>query len=336
MNTNQLGNSGLFVSDLSLGTMLFGEESGRSTPEDEAIRMVHAYIDHGGNHLDTANVYAGGRSEEILGKALTGGRRNKVTLATKVRFGTTPESDMGAGLSRKVIMKEAEDSLRRLGTDVIDLYYMHGWDPHTPIEESLKAFDDLVRDGKVRYIGVSNFRAWQVMQALGLCSRNGWSRFIAGQFQYSLVVRDIEYEYRSLFESQGIGCMPWGPLGGGFLSGKYTRGNRPDSGRIAETGDETEEAWERRSNERNWRILDAVEQIAEGRGVSLPQVALAWLRARPFVSSVIIGARTLDQFEDNFAAAKIELTDEEDRVLEKASALPDMYPYRMMRVYGME
>jgi aryl-alcohol dehydrogenase-like predicted oxidoreductase len=309
MKNNRLGNSGLYVSELSLGTMLFGEESGRSTPEDEAIRMVHAYIDAGGNHIDTANVYAGGRSEEIIAKALDGERRQKVTLATKVRFGASPETDFGGGLSRRVIMTQVEGSLRRLGTDFIDLYYMHGWDPHTPIEESLRAFDDLVRDGKVRYIGVSNFKAWQVMQALGLSDRNGWARFIAGQYQYSLVVRDIEYEYRSLFEAQGIGCMAWGPLGGGFLSGKYQRDQRPTSGRIADSGDELEEAWERRATERNWRTIDAVSQIAAERGVTTPQVALSWLLAQPVVSSVLIGARTMAQFEDNMAAASSEPDD---------------------------
>lgn len=336
MHNNRLGNSGLYVSDLSLGTMLFGEESGRSTPEDEAIRMVHAYMDRGGTHIDTANVYAGGRSEEIIAKALADGRRQQVTLATKVRFGASPEADMGAGLSRRVIMNQVEGSLKRLGTDVIDLYYMHGWDPHTPIEESLRAFDDLVRAGKVRYIGVSNFKAWQVMQAMGLSDANGWSHFIAAQYQYSLVVRDIEYEYRSLFESQGIGCMAWGPLGGGFLTGKYQRDQQPTEGRIAESGDDLEEAWARRATERNWRIVSAVEQIAGERGVTVPQVALAWLRAQPFVSSVLIGARTLAQFEDNMGAAELDLTADELHTLDSASALPEMYPYRMMQAYGMD
>ena len=336
MQNKQLGNSGLYVSELSLGTMLFGEEGGRSTPEDEAVRMVHAYIDRGGNHIDTANVYAGGRSEEIIAKALQNGHRQQVTLATKVRFGASPEADFGGGLSRRVIMNQVEDSLRRLGTDVIDLYYLHGWDPHTPIEESLRAFDDLVRDGKVRYIGVSNFKAWQVMQSLGLSDRNGWARFIAAQYQYSLIVRDIEYEYSSLFAAQGLGCMAWGPLGGGFLTGKYERDQQPEQGRIADAGDDLEEAWERRATERNWRIIDAVERIANERGVTMPQVALAWLRAQPSVSSVIIGARTLEQFEDNMSAADLDLTADELSALDEASALPEMYPYRMMQAYGME
>lgn len=336
MNTTNLGHSGLQVSDLSLGTMLFGEQSGRSTPEDEAIRIVHAYIDRGGTHIDTANVYADGRSEEIIARALGDGRRDRVTLATKVRFGGSVGAGTGAGLSRRAIMHEAEQSLGRLKTDVIDLYYMHGWDPHTPIEESLRAFDDLVAAGKVRYIGVSNFRAWQLMQALGLSDRHGWARFIAAQYQYSLVVRDIEHEFESLFTAQGLGCMAWGPLGGGFLSGKYRRDQRPTSGRIAETGDTLEEAWHRRATERNWRILEAVEAVAGDRGATVSQVALAWLRAQPTVASVIVGARTLAQLEDNLGAAEVNLTPEELTALDEASAPPELYPYRMMREFGME
>ncbi|MEM9775400.1 MAG: aldo/keto reductase [Chloroflexota bacterium] len=335
MQNNRLGNSGLYVSDLSLGTMLFGEDSRRSTPEEDAIRMVHAYIDRGGNHIDTANVYAGGRSEEILAKALKNGFRQRVTLATKVRFGTSPESNMGAGLSRRVILEQVNSSLQRLNTDYIDLFYMHGWDPYTPIEESLRTFDDLVRDGKIRYIGVSNFKAWQVMQALGMSKQHGWARFISGQYQYSLVVRDIEYEYSSLFAAEGIGCVSWGPLGGGFLTGKYKRNQKPTQGRIADTGEDLEEAWKRRATERNWNIIKEVDQIAHERNCTPSQVALAWLRAQPMISSVIIGARTLAQFEDNIGAASLELNRDEFNRLDKVSSLPEMYPYRMMEVYGM-
>lgn len=336
MKNKRLGNSGLYVSELSLGTMLFGESIGRSTPENEAIRMVQCYLDHGGNHIDTANVYAGGRSEEIIAKALKGGQRQRVTLATKVRFGESPETQTGAGLSRHAVMRHVERSLKRLKTDVIDLYYMHGWDPYTPIEESLRAFDDLVRDGKIRYIGVSNFKAWQVMQALGQSDHNRWARFVAGQYQYSMVVRDIEYEFGSLFIDQGVGCMAWGPLGGGFLSGKYRRDERPTSGRISDTPSNSEEAWERRATERNWHILLTVQQIAQTRDATVPQIALAWLRAKEVVSSVILGARTLEQLEDNLAAAEFDLTETELRRLDASSNLPEMYPYRMMQTFGME
>lgn len=336
MKYNRVGNSGLYVSELSLGTMIFGENSGRSTPEKDAVRMVHRFIGRGGTHIDTANVYADGRSEEIVGRALKEGKREQVTLATKVRFGVSPELDSAAGLSRQAIMSQVEGSLRRLQTSVIDLYYMHGYDPHTPLEESLRAFDDLVRAGKVRYIGVSNFKAWQVMKSLGISDSHGWVRFVAGQYQYSLVVRDIEYEFSSLFREEGVGMMSWGPLGGGFLSGKYKRGERPTQGRIATTDPVTEEAWERRATERNWRIIEAVGQAAEAHDATYPQIALAWLRAQPVVSSVIIGARTLEQFEDNMGAVEIDLTAEELEALNTASALPEMYPYRMMQEYGME
>lgn len=331
-----VGGSGLIVSELTLGTMLFGEESGRSTPEKEALEMVHAFVDHGGTHIDTADVYAGGRSEDTVGRALASGLRNRVTVATKVRFGTSPEESSASGLSRKAIMQQAERSLRRLQTDVIDLYYMHGWDPHTPIEESLHAFDDLVRQGKVRYIGVSNFKSWQLMQSLGLSRAAGWARFVAAQYQYSLVVRDIEYEFESLLQSQGLGCMAWGPLGGGFLSGKYTPQQQPTSGRIADTGADLEEAWERRATERNWRILEQVAHIARERNASSAQIALAWLRAKPMVSSVLLGARTMQQLQDNLVAMTIDLSHEEMEALDAASTPPELYPYRMMKTFGMD
>lgn len=332
MNYKKLGNSGLLVTDLALGAMLFGGTSERDTPETDSIRMVHQYIDMGGNHIDTANVYTGGRSEEIVGKAIKG-KRDGLVIATKTRF-STGSGRNDEGLSRYHIMRAAEASLKRLDIDTIDLYYMHCWDPLTPIEESLRAFEDLITAGKVRYIGVSNFKAWQLMKALSVSDAHTWARFVAAQYQYSLVVRDIEYEFTDLFDSEGVGIVPWGPLGGGFLSGKYQRGERPQSGRISKTGDETEEAWERRSNARNWNIVDAVGKIAEARGATYPQIALAWLRANPLVSSVIIGARTLEQFADNMGAADIDLTAEELDRLNTASALPEMYPYRMIEAYG--
>lgn len=331
MHRKQLGNSGMFVTDLALGTMLFGEEGNRGTPPDVATQMLDRYLDLGGNHIDTADVYSAGRSEEIIGKALKG-KRDRVVLASKVRFGNTASE---AGLSRSSILRGVEASLRRLRTDHIDLYYMHGWDPYTPIGESLRAFDDVVTAGKVRYIGVSNFKAWQVMKALDLSSANGWTRFVAAQYQYSLVQRDIEYEYTDLLAEEGVGIVPWGPLGGGFLSGKYRRGERPSVGRIAQAPNEQEEAWGRRNNERNWNTLDAVGEVAEERGVGYAQIALAWLRAQPNVGSVIVGARTMEQFEANIGAADISLTDEEIARLSEPSRLPDLYPYRMMEAYGM-
>jgi aryl-alcohol dehydrogenase-like predicted oxidoreductase len=335
MDMNPLGNSGLVVSDLCLGTMIFGEDSDRSTPPDAAKNIIHRYLDAGGNHVDTANVYADGRSEEIVGEALSD-RRTEVVLATKVRF---PRGD-GAneqGLSRQHIMQEVHASLRRLDTDWIDLLYMHCWDPVTPLAESLRAFDDLVRQGKVRYIGVSNFKAWHLMKALGLSDANGWARFVAGQYQYSLVKRDIEYEFLDLCQNEGVGLTPWSPLGGGFLTGKYSPDDRPSDpseGRIAVMGDEAEEAWHRRNTERNWDILEAVDSIARARDATQAQIALAWLRDREAVSSIILGVRTMAQLEENLGAATIELTDAERNQLDEASALPERYPYRFIEDYG--
>lgn len=334
MQYKRLGNSGLLVSDLCLGTMIFGEEE-RGTSPAEAKRIIDTFIDAGGNHLDTANVYVGGRSEEIVGEAIKGKRENLI-IATKTRF------PMGAGknqqgLSRHHIMNAVEASLRRLQIETIDLYYMHGIDPLTPLEESLRAFDDLVTAGKVRYIGVSNFKAWQVMKSMALSEANGWAKFVAGQYQYSLVKRDLEYEFLDLFESEGIGMTPWGPLGGGFLSGKYQRDQQPSSenGRIGNAQPEHEESWERRNIERNWRIVDVVNEIAQERGASHSQIALAWVRAQPTVSSVIIGVRTMQQLEDNLGAAEMTLTEEELARLDEVSQMPELYPYRMILDYMM-
>jgi aryl-alcohol dehydrogenase-like predicted oxidoreductase len=331
MKYKPLGNSGLIVSELCLGTMVFGDDD-RGADEPTAIRMIHQFLDAGGNFIDTADVYVRGYSEEITGKALKD-RRDGVVLATKVRFpmGDDPND---VGLSRRHIVAGCEASLRRLDTDYVDLLYAHMWDPLTPIEETLRAFDDLVTAGKVRYTGVSNFKAWQVMKALSVSDANGWTRFIAAQYQYSLVVRDIEREFTSLFGAEGLGMTPWGPLGGGFLSGKYRPGDRPTEGRIAVMPDHTEEAWRRRATERNWAILDVVGEIAEARGKTYPQVALAWLLAQPTVVVPIIGVRTPEQLEDNLGAVGWALTDEELTRLNEVSAIEEGYPYRMIRAYG--
>jgi aryl-alcohol dehydrogenase-like predicted oxidoreductase len=212
---------------------------------------------------------------------------------------------------------------------VIDLYYLHMWDNVTPIEETLRALDDLVTSGKVRYIGVSNFKAWQLMKALASSEANGWSRFVAGQYQYSLTVRDIEWEFTELFKDQGIALVPWGPLGGGFLSGKYRRNSRPDSGRLATASENHEEFWEKRNTEHNWEIIDAIGEIAEERKVSYSQVALNWLRQRS--DSIILGARTEEQLQDNLGSTEWELYAQEMDSLDGASAVPEPYPYRIMR-----
>jgi aryl-alcohol dehydrogenase-like predicted oxidoreductase len=271
----------------------------------------------------------------VVGRAIKN-QRDKIVLATKVRFpqGSTPNE---AGLSRFHIMQAVENSLRRLATDYIDLYYMHCWDNLTPIEESLRAFEDLVTAGKIRYLGVSNFKAWQLMKALSVSDAHGWNRFVVAQYQYSLIKRDIENEFSDLCLSEGVGLTPWGPLGGGFLSGKYKRDQKPSTateGRIGVMDDEPEEAWHRRNTERNWQVIEVMGQIAEARGATYSQIAIAWLRAQPTVSSVIIGTRTMAQLEDNLGAAELDLTADELAQLNKVSALPEGYPYYFMQTYG--
>lgn len=332
MEMRQLGRSGLLVSELCLGTMIFGEDSPRSTPPEVARELIDRYLAAGGNFIDTANVYANGRSEEIIGQALRG-RRDQVILATKVRHRRGPGAN-DLGLSRRHILHEVENSLRRLQTDTIDLYYTHMWDPIAPIDETMRAFDDLVRAGKVRYLGVSNFKAWQLMKALAVSDAHGLARFVAAQYQHSLVVRDIEREFIDLFLSEGVGSVPWGPLGGGFLSGKYRAGERPASGRLATTPDHDEEAWLRRSTAANWEVLDVLGEIATARGKSYAQVAINWLLGRPEVDSVIIGVRTPEQLEDNLGAAGWQLTADEWQRLDEAAAIVPGYPYRMMNLYG--
>ncbi len=336
MRYRTLGKSGLIVSELALGTMIFGEKSQRSASPSEAVRLIHRFLEVGGNHIDTSNVYAKGRSEEILGDALRG-KRQQVVLATKVRF-ATGSGPNEAGLSRYHVLRSVEDSLRRLQTDVIDLLYMHSWDPLTPLEESLKVFDTLVTSGKIRYIGVSNFKAWQLMKALGLCDAHGWERFIAAQYQYSLVERSIEHEFTDLCLSEGVGLVPWGPLGGGFLSGKYQpdkRPSSPDEGRLATQPDSDEEAWMRRAIEKNWKIIDEVDRVVKAhQGSTYSQVALAWLLSQPAVASVVIGARTLDQLDDNLASVDLQLDTEEISSLNSVSAVELGYPYRFLQNYG--
>ncbi len=334
MEHRRLGESGLRVSALALGTMVFGEDGPRGTSPDVAKDMIEQFLDAGGTHFDTANVYAGGRSEAILGDALKG-RRDDVTIATKVRF-RTGEGPNDEGLSRRHVIASLDASLARLRTDYVDLLYVHCWDPWTPLGETLAVLDDLVREGKVRYVGVSNYRAWQVAKARTLQSERGWAPFVAAQYQWSLVERNLEAEFDTLCWDEGIGMMPWGPLGGGFLSGKYVRGDRPsvDTGRIGGTPDRAEESWAHRDLERNWEVMECVHAIAAVRGATMSQVALAWLLSRPTVSSVLLGARTPSQLADNFGAMQVSLSDGEVATLDAVSAPDRLYPYRMIDTYG--
>lgn len=332
MQYRRLGNSGLFVSELALGTMIFGETSDRGTPADEANEMIRHYLAAGGNHIDLADVYAGGRAEEIIGQAIKG-QRDQLVLTTKVRW-PMGRNVNDVGLSRYHIQIGVEASLRRLQAETIDVLYLHGWDPFTPLEETLRTCDDLVASGKVRYIGVSTFKAWQVMKALGLCDQHRWLRFVAAQYQYSLVVRDLESEFIDLCAAEGLGLVVWGPLGGGFLSGKYQPNQRPHDaaeGRLAVTPDGSEESWARRDTDHNWTILETVNQVMAGHpGSTASQVSIAWLLTRPTVASVIVGARSLKQLTNNLIAADLVLTMDELARLNAISTYELPYPYRMI------
>jgi len=322
----RLGDTGLMVSELCLGCMTFGREADEEASKD----LVARFLEAGGNFVDTADVYSKGISEEITGRAIKG-VRDDVVLATKVFF-PMGEGPNDTGLSRKHITQGCEDSLRRLGTDYIDLYQVHCWDSATPLKETLSALTDLVRSGKVRYIGVSNFTGWQLMRSLAVSESHGFERFVCLQPQYSLVERNIEREILPVCLEEGLGVIPWSPLGGGFLSGKYRRGEEPPRGsRISEAVESMEEYWDRRATERNWAVLDVVGEISEATGKSYAQVSLNWLLRQPVVTAPIVGARTVEQLEDNLGASGWELDDDQMNRLSEAGAPEDTYPYRFTR-----
>lgn len=326
MEYRRLGETGLMVSELCLGCMTFGREA----DEEDSKKLVACFLEAGGNFIDTADVYTRGVSEEITGRAIKS-VRDDVVLATKVRF-PMGEGPNDVGLSRKHVTQGCEDSLRRLGTDYIDLYQVHCWDAATPLEETLDALADLVRAGKVRYIGVSNFTAWQLVKSVGLSDALGLERFVCLQPQYSLIERNVEYEILPACLEEGLGVIPWSPLGGGFLSGKYRRDARPpEDSRIAGAEEEQEEHWDRRATERNWNVLDVVGEISESTGKSYAQISLNWLLRQPAVTAPIIGARTLEQLDDNLGAAGWELDGDQVRRLSEAGALEDTYPHRFIR-----
>ena len=326
MRYRQLGASGLRVSVLAMGTMTFGGKGGfasvGSTGVDEARQQIGRCLDAGINLIDTANVYSNGMSEEIVGQVLEGSR-DDVLLATKARMpmGDGPND---AGLSRHHLITQCEASLRRLRTDHIDLYQVHEWDGQTPLEETLEALDDLVRSGKVRYVGCSNYAGWQVMKALGIAERRGLSRFVSQQIHYTLQAREAEYELVPISVDQGLGILVWSPLAGGLLSGKYRRGEPgPAGSRLLSGWDEPPV----RDEDKLYDIVDVVVEVAKGRGVSPAQVALAWLLERPAVTSVVVGARTGEQLADNLGAADLSLTQEERARLDAVSQPPLLYPY---------
>jgi aryl-alcohol dehydrogenase-like predicted oxidoreductase len=321
-----LGASGLKVSALTMGTMTFGGRGGfanvGTTGVDEARRQVELCLEAGINLIDTADVYSGGLSEEILGQVLHG-RRDEVLIATKVRMEMGPGPN-DAGLSRHHILSGCDASLRRLGTDHIDLYQVHEWDGLTPLEETLEALDLLVQAGKVRYVGASNYTGWQLMKALGTAERTGLPRFVSEQIYYSLQARDAEYELIPAAVDQGLGVLVWSPLAGGLLSGKYRRGQEPPAGSRQLTDWNEPPVYDQ---ETLYDTVEVLVAIGAEHGVSAAQVALAYLLGKPAVTSLIVGARTTAQLMDNLAAADLVLAaDERDR-LDKVSAPPLIYPY---------
>jgi aryl-alcohol dehydrogenase-like predicted oxidoreductase len=327
MEYRLLGRSGLKVSTITLGTMNFGRQDPSkplfSLGVPEAKRHIDVCIDHGLNLIDTSDGYANGASEEIIGEALEG-KRHEMLLATKCfnKMGARPND---IGLSRHHIIAACEASLKRLRTDYFDLYQAHKWDGQTPVEEFMEAYDRLIRDGKVRYIGCSNFSGWHVMKSLAASERDGRERFVSQQICYTLQSREAEQELVPIAVDQDIGILVWGPLAGGLLSGKFRRGNDgPDGAR------HTGFKWHS-PPVHNWdRLFDIIEElvaVAEARGVSAAQIALAWILSRPGVTSAIVGARTEEQLKDNLAAGDLKLSEEEISRLEKVSRPPLPYPY---------
>ena len=322
MEFRPLGRTGIRVSQACLGAMTFGRE----TPEDESRAILDRYLDAGGNFLDTANVYNRGASEEILGRAL-GARRDNIVLATKCRMpmGDGPND---SGASRHAIREQVEASLRRLHTDWIDLYQIHCWDANTPLAETLSTLNDLVHEGKVRYIGASNYTGWQLATALGAAREHGWEPYISIQPQYSLVCRDIERELLPLADYAGLAVLPWSPLGGGLLSGKYQPGEAPaPDTRAADTTPSAVLMRMRIQEERNFAVAQAVHDLAADLGRTMAQVALNWVLHRPGVTAPILGARTVAQIDDNLGAIGWRLDDASLARLEDASAIPMGYPY---------
>jgi aryl-alcohol dehydrogenase-like predicted oxidoreductase len=338
MEYRLLGSSGLEVSILSFGTMTMGGE-GRfaamgNVQAEEARRQIDICLEAGVNFFDTADIYSFGKSEEVLGQAL-GTRRKDIVLATK-GFNRLGPGTNKAGLSRRHLIEACEDSLRRLGTDYIDLYQCHTFDALTPLDETLRAFDDLVRDGKIRYAGCSNHSGWQLMKAHATADRLGIRRYISQQINYSLLAREAEHDLVPVALDQGTGVMVWSPLQFGLLSGKFRRGDAPPPESRLNTLDAPGAIPSAMKDERLYRIVDVLDEIAGARGVSVPQVALNWVTRKPGVDNVIIGARNEEQLRDNLAAATWTLTDAEVERLDEVSAIPLPYPYWHQQKFAAE
>ncbi|RIV19654.1 aldo/keto reductase [Alicyclobacillaceae bacterium I2511] len=325
MKYRMLGRTGLKVSELCFGAMTFGREAS----EADSHHMLDQFIEAGGNFIDTADVYTQGVSEEIVGHWLNKKRRSDVVIATKVRF-AMGEGLNDVGLTRKHIMDGVQASLHRLNTDYIDLYQVHAWDPQTPIEETLSTLNDLVRKGWVRYIGVSNFRAWQLQKAIYTSRMQGWEVMASLQPQYNLLCRATEFELLPLAEHEGLAVLPWSPLRGGWLSGKFQRGmNQPPANTRIEEAEKQGwgESWSQYNHESTWKVLDALFEVAKQIEKSPAQVALNWLLSHKAVTAPIIGARNMEQLESNLGASGWSLTPNQVAQLNEASHLPVSYPY---------
>lgn len=325
MKYRRLGNSGLIVSEVGLGTMQFGKAMNMGgLGQNKTNEMVKFAMDHGINYIDTADVYSLGESETLLGNALKG-IREELVVSTKCRL-PMDENINHSGATRVNIIREAEASLKRLKTDYIDLYQVHSWDPYTPLEETLRALDDLVRQGKVRYIGLSNYMAWQAATALGMQKRFGLEKYITAQMYYSLVGRELEHDFVSFAKYHNIGVVVWSPLAGGFLTGKYSKDNPPPEGtRFAEAGQ-----FVPFDIEKGFRIVDALKKVGKKHGASPARVALAWTLSRETICCVLIAARNLEHLEDNINAVDLELTPDDIKLLDDVSDPGIPYPRWMV------
>jgi aryl-alcohol dehydrogenase-like predicted oxidoreductase len=324
MDYRRLGNSGLIVSAVSLGSMQFGQKANLGAlDQDATTAQIKFAMDHGINFIDTANVYSRGESEDLIGGAIKG-IRQELVIATKARSSMSDTDFNMSGSHRVNIMNAVEDSLKRLQTDYIDLYQLHGWDSKTPLEETLRALDDLVRQGKVRYIGMSNWMAWQVALALGLQEKYSLNKFITAQMYYSLMGRDLEHDFIPFCDYTGVGILVWSALAGGFLSGKYDRNTPPPKG--TRHGDTGRNFLTVRDEDLGYRCVDALREVGQRHGVSPVRVAIAWTLARPMISSVIIAARKNEHLEDNILAVDLKLTDEDFKTLHEASDPGLAYP----------
>lgn len=326
MKYRNLGNTGLIVSELALGTMQFGQKMNMGNLDQQQTNELVAFaLEQGVNFIDTADVYSQGESEQFVGTAIRG-KREELVVATKCRL---PMSDNvnRSGATRVNIMRGVESSLKRLQTDYIDLFQLHGWDSNTPLEETVRAMDDLVRSGKVRYIGISNYLSWQASTALGLQERLGLNRFVTAQMYYSLVGRGLEHDFLSMAEYHKLGILVWSPLAGGFLSGKYDRGKPAPAGtRFSENGN-----FVPFDKELGYRVVDAARAVADRHGVSVARVSLAWLLAQPAISAVIVAGRKREHLADNLAASELTLTDQDLAELNEASDTGTPYPMWMVK-----